>query len=184
MIRFYFFCFILSFFPFYAYSQADCEGEIATHCEGGTLPLTECMKTKMKNFSKGCRKNLMERLSQEAGTQDPCAREFQEICGPDESIEECLKTRGNQLTSVCRSQFGIDGRPTLFDNPLVKKIIDSCMGDIKKMCPFDSKIIGKNPVKAIGDFKNCVVQSLSKVGKKCKDIFKPAKKKDDIQTLE
>ena len=58
------------------------------------------------------------------------------------------------------------------------------MGDIKKLCPFDSKVIGKDPTKAIGDYQNCVVKSLSKVGKKCKDIFKPSKKKKDVQVLE
>ena len=182
MIKIYFFG-LFFFVSALSYSQT-CDTEIETHCENGTIPLRECLKTKMMDFSEACRLKLMEPTQKDVGANDSCVQDFQNNCGPDESVEDCLKNRGGQLLPFCREQFTGDGTPTLFSNPLVKKILDNCMEDIKKLCPFNAKVIGQNPTKAIGDYQNCVVKSLSKVGKKCKDIFKPSKKKKDVQVIE
>jgi len=180
---------VVSFFLFLcssiSFSQVDCEGEIATHCEPEGLNLSNCFKTKIKSFSKTCRKQLMERMSQEVGTTDPCAQEFRDICTDEESVTQCLQSKGNRFTTACREQFDESGSPTLLKDPFVKNIVDSCMDDMKKLCPFNAKVIGSNPTKAIRDYQNCVQSSLTKVNKKCKAIMKGKdKKKDTIQTLE
>ncbi|MBG08491.1 MAG: hypothetical protein CME68_07005 [Halobacteriovoraceae bacterium] len=166
-------------------SQEGCDEEIGTLCEPDGLNLENCLKEKSKAFSKTCYKKLMDRTSQEVGANDSCAQEIQNLCTEEESVEECLRLKGNSLTTACREKFGTDGSPTILKEPFVKKIVDNCMGDIKKLCPFNEKIIGKNPTKAIQDYQACVKNSLPKVNKKCKSVMEgKKKKKDTIQTLE
>jgi len=166
-------------------SQEDCDNEIDTLCEPDGLNLENCLKDKSRSFSKTCYKLLMDRTSQEVGANDSCAQEIQNLCTEDESLEECLRLKGNSLTTACREKFGANGQPRILKEPLVKKIVDNCMSDIKKLCPFNEKIIGKNPTKAIQDYQACVKNGLPKVNKKCKSIMEgKKKKKDTIQTLE
>ena len=168
-----------------SFSQEECDTEIGTLCEPDGLNLENCLKEKSQAFSKDCYKKLMDRTSQEVGANDSCAQEIQNLCTEEESVEECLRLKGNSLTTACREKFGTDGSPTILKEPFVKKIVDNCMDDIKKLCPFNEKIIGKNPTKAIQDYQACVKNSLPKVNKKCKSVMEgKKKKKDTIQTLE
>ena len=174
-------CFLLNS----SFSQDECDSEIGTLCVPDGLDLESCLKEKSKSFSESCYKLLMDRASQEVGENDPCAEEIQNLCTQEESIEKCLRLKGNSLATDCREKFGADGKPTILKEPFVKKIVDNCMSDIKKLCPFDEKVIGKNPTKAIQDYQACVKRSLPKVNKKCKSVMDgKKKKKDTIQTIE
>ena len=166
-------------------SQEDCDNEISTLCDLDGLNLEDCLKDKSRSFSKTCYKLLMDRTSQEVMANDSCAQEIQNLCTQEEPLEECLRLKGNSLATACREKFGEDGQPTILKEPFVKKVVDNCMSDIKKLCPFNEKIIGKNPTKAIQDYQACVKNVLPKVNKKCKSIMEgKKKKKDTIQTLE
>ncbi|MEC8624175.1 MAG: hypothetical protein VXY34_05095 [Bdellovibrionota bacterium] len=176
-----FICFLLNL----SLSQEDCDNEIGVLCEPDGLNLGNCLKEKSKSFSKSCYKSLMDRTSQEVVETDSCAQDIQNLCTAEESVERCLRLKGNSLTESCREKFGADGNPTILKEPFVKKIVDNCMSDIKKLCPFDEKVIGKNPTKAIQDYQACVKSSLPKVNKKCKSVMDgKKKKKDNIQTIE